>query len=460
MVEYFKGKAKTVKRPLTLAAVALLGLPLVSRAEPTKSDSETIVSRHKAVFTKPPVNIPSAGAVDAPLLGNGDTLVAIGGGPGKLQFYLNKNDLWTLNSHGGSPRPLARLDLVFPELQDASYHMEQDLLTAVTTGCFEKEGRSLALETGVMATDNLLWIKLQAVKGVIQGTAQLSLPDRVPPALSGGTGRIQLGREQYDKGRWYLDGALDEVRIFGRALSADEVKTLAGSDEVADGLVRRWDFEGSIDPGTAHGTTSFVDGVRGKALQLDGKTGYVDSDPWKPGKTVTVSAFVKHNRPLATAYILSQGEWNKHWSLGLSEGKPRFAVEGVFVQAPEPIAAGQWVHLAGVCDGQDFCLYVDGRKIAELKESPIPDHVNGVQVVQRRFEKDTPIPTGAACGLRNLDGSDSFSLEPGQPIIRFRTIGWEEVEDKSLLSPLLDTLIKLGAVMNGGIIQYDNRRPL
>ena len=166
-------------------------------------------------------------------MGNGDTLVAIGGAADKLQFYINKNDLWDLQR--GLPRPLACIGLVFPELQDASYRMEQNLRTAVTTGLFEKEGRTLALETGVMATENLIWIKLSAVKGVIRGTAKLWHSEYTPPPLTGGSGRIQLGREQYENGRWYLDGALDDVRIYGRALSADEVKTLAGN-----GAVVRW----------------------------------------------------------------------------------------------------------------------------------------------------------------------------------------------------------------------------
>jgi hypothetical protein len=34
-----------------------------------------IVSRYRALFTKPPTNVPSDTSIDAPLMGNGDTLV-------------------------------------------------------------------------------------------------------------------------------------------------------------------------------------------------------------------------------------------------------------------------------------------------------------------------------------------------------------------------------------------------
>jgi len=43
-----------------------------------------IIGRYKAEFTAPPQRIPTDRSVDAPLLGNGDTLVALGGRPAKL----------------------------------------------------------------------------------------------------------------------------------------------------------------------------------------------------------------------------------------------------------------------------------------------------------------------------------------------------------------------------------------
>ena len=129
---------------------------------------------YRAVFTAPPKKIPSDNSVDAPLLGNGDTLAALGGTPDKLRFHINKNDLWIMRAAKGSePRPLARLELDFPALQGATYRVEQDLQQAITTGRFTQAGVTLSLESGVAATENLLWIKLSAEGGTLQGRAAL-----------------------------------------------------------------------------------------------------------------------------------------------------------------------------------------------------------------------------------------------------------------------------------------------
>ena len=53
--------------------------------------------------------------------------------------------------------------------------MEQDLQQAITTGRFTQAGVTLALETGMAATENLLWIKLSAEGGTLQGRADLYL---------------------------------------------------------------------------------------------------------------------------------------------------------------------------------------------------------------------------------------------------------------------------------------------
>ncbi len=370
---------------------------------------------YRAVFTEPPRKIPSDSSVDAPLLGNGDLLAALGGGPARLQFYINKNDLWVMSAQDGSrPQPLARLDLDIPALQGATYRVEQELSRAVTTGRFEKDGVRLALEAGVAATENLLWIRLSAEGGPLRGRALLHLPgaggDAAAGALSGGSGRVQLGREQYGGGRWYLDGALDEVAVYGRALQPEEITALAGKARLAEGLLREWDFEQA---------TNAVPGVRGRAVDLDGKNAFIDSAPLKPGKGVTVSAFVKlrsHAAEGTAQYILSQGEWNKDWSLGLSGGRLRMAVGGAFAQSPQPIPLNQWVHVAGTYDGVALRVFVDG---VDPHGAPPEEVVRAgdVQVVERRFEQDVQTPAGAACAVRVVGGGEAFTVEPGKPVL-------------------------------------------
>ncbi|UUZ78849.1 glycoside hydrolase family 95 protein [Paenibacillus sp. P26] len=48
----------------------------------------------KGVFLQPPQHIPTGKWTDAPLLGNGDVGVAIGGGAEEQTLYIGKNDFW------------------------------------------------------------------------------------------------------------------------------------------------------------------------------------------------------------------------------------------------------------------------------------------------------------------------------------------------------------------------------
>ncbi|MCW1923842.1 hypothetical protein OKA05_14840 [Luteolibacter arcticus] len=156
-----------------------LCLCLLSLSALAEDTALKIVGQYKAVFTSPPRKIPASTAVDAPLLGNGDLLVALGGKAEKLRFHVSKNDLWVMRGdHDTRPQPLARLDVGLSGMEDASYRVEQDLAQAITTGTFTKEKTTVTLETGVAATENLLWIKLSVSGGEIQGRAGLFLPSQ------------------------------------------------------------------------------------------------------------------------------------------------------------------------------------------------------------------------------------------------------------------------------------------
>ena len=62
-----------------------------------------------------------------------------------------------------------------------------------------------------------------------------------------GVGALHIGRRQ--DGYNYFTGGVDEVRLYRRALSAEEIRRRQSDpgSEVADGLVRRWSFEPTID---------------------------------------------------------------------------------------------------------------------------------------------------------------------------------------------------------------------
>ena len=176
-------------------------------------NSRQIVAKHQTVFDKPPVRTPSTSSVDAPLLGNGDMTVAIGGGPSLLKFHLGKNDLWRLRHGNGnsSPVPFGYLAIAWPEMEAASYTITQDLYSACTTGRFQKAGGLLCLTCYVAATDNLLVIELEAT----------GEPLRIRTGLQVADGRgSETATGHADGVHWGLRAFLQEVDIASGAAAA------------------------------------------------------------------------------------------------------------------------------------------------------------------------------------------------------------------------------------------------
>jgi hypothetical protein len=118
------------------------------------------------------------------------------------------------------PQPLARLDVGFPQLKGASYYVEQDLARAITTGRFEKDGKTLMMETAVAATKNLLWIKFTATGGSFTGLAGLEL-------------------EEFRKRAPQIDGSVYDGLGTDRAVEAFRSYGSTGPEQVEE-QVRRW----------------------------------------------------------------------------------------------------------------------------------------------------------------------------------------------------------------------------
>jgi len=216
--------------------------------------------------------------------------------------------------------------------------------------------------------------------------------------------------EQLDIGTNYrrsnrFTGTVDDVRIYSRDLSADEVKQLynlgaatfnASSDAFTQGttldsgLVGHWTFDGpdmisnvadvsgQENHGTVEGQTSTTTaiGKLGQALEFDGSDDYVDvgapSDVnWGSGDG-SVSAWVKTSADFSSVYgvvvINGAGQGGqKSYVLHLSGAEvnyPRFDIDDNSslkkVVGDAAINDGEWHHLVGVRDANFLRLYVDG----------------------------------------------------------------------------------------------------
>lgn len=144
-----------------------LGQAWGSQAEKRMQDeAERIVSQYKTVFTARPEGTPSRGAVDGPLLGNGDLGAVISGPPEAQRYWISKNDFWRLKDdyREGGPRLFGGLDIHIPALAGGTYRIEQQLYPAITVSQFTQGESTVTMRSFVAATDDFLLVEL-AVEG-------------------------------------------------------------------------------------------------------------------------------------------------------------------------------------------------------------------------------------------------------------------------------------------------------
>jgi len=365
---------------IAVLASSLLAAGEALRAEEPDVEAEAarIVAQYKGQFTQPPRVIPTGKTPDAPLLGNGDVGVAVAGPADRQQFYIAKNDFWSWTAR--CVKTVGRVGISIPALAGGSYHQQQDLFSAEVRGTFAKEDLKVKLRSFVAATENLLVTEV-GCEGA--RPVPVVVTHECGPA-GGGIGRalltesahpINIGREQHGGGRWTFNGRIDDVRIYGRALSPQQIKALAEGQDVSEGLVRHWKFDegqGSSTQDSAANTSAeihhgtWAEGTSGKALGFDGRQGHVDGGKLRLAGQVTLSAWIYTDAfdPVAN-YILSKGAWNQAYSLGLSSGKLRFAVGNHYVQTSKPLLTGRWLHVAGTYDGVRTKVFIGGKDSAQ-----------------------------------------------------------------------------------------------
>ena len=305
---------------------------------------------YTGVFTKPPSAVPTRGMPDGPLLGNGDVGVVLAGPPEAQVFYVGKNDFWTRTPANAKVINVGRVELNIPALRGASYRQEQDLARAEVRGTFAKGGLTVRTRSWVDANTNLLLTELQC-----DGAEALNVAVRVAsgaggevPAQVADDGRpANVGREMYAGGRWYFDGEIADVVVTNGMLSGR-----------ADGPPQR--------PERFDGRTTWHELV----------VPQINRQPVSVAAWVRIAGLSKEAN-----YIISKGEWNQAYSLGLSNGRLRWAINGTFVQSPQPLETGKWVYVAGTFDGRRMCAYVDGNLAASARVT-LPDCRSDVLTIQ------------------------------------------------------------------------------
>ncbi len=161
-----------------LSVLTLCGIHpvLAAQEESPLAATRRILAPCKSVWTSPPGRIPTGVSVDSPLLGNGDLAVTFAGSPEHQEFYIAKNDFWKLKSQYGKagPRPLAKLDIAAPWLQDAEYRVEMSCYEPAAEASFKKDDVGLRMRCWVAATASVLVVELSATGKPLDVTVTLS----------------------------------------------------------------------------------------------------------------------------------------------------------------------------------------------------------------------------------------------------------------------------------------------
>jgi hypothetical protein len=225
----------------------------------------------------------------------------------------------------------------------------------------------------------------------VNGELSVTHKKTAPPVNT--TGPLRFGRTMWDGNPAldYLDGALDEVKVYDRVLSDSEVRAAVSRDNVQVGYWKFDETEGktasntvsSGNSGVLQGNARFTqDGAVNGAVQLDDPADYVStgSAAVRTDQSFSVSAWVRQDQALTPgnpdAAVSQEGSVISGFYLGYrqnadSGGKWEFylpsadavdrpADEGVWSSVPAQL--GAWTHLTGVYDApaKQIRLYVNG----------------------------------------------------------------------------------------------------
>ena len=199
----------------------------------------------------------------------------------------------------------------------------------------------------------------------------------------------------------YFNGQIDDVRVYNRALSGEEVKALftqtqqtIQQKDTKKGLVGYWsmddgtgthvsDLSGNNNNGTMtnmDANTDWVDGRLGKALDFDGSNDYVtsatfgDSQAWG---ALSTSFWFKTSVSTSMHVMVTRGTSGDSWAAYMdSSGRVGFifdVVSDVALLSSNGYDDGQWHYFSSVWDGTDLTVSIDKESLGPVTfSSPLP----------------------------------------------------------------------------------------
>ncbi len=213
-----------------------------------------------------------------------------------------------------------------------------------------------------------------------------------PQVLIGGTGSFvetnRKAKHETSRTDWFFknrtwDGKVDNLQIWGRALTDDEVVSLwnggkgsaKASGKLGEGLIGHWPFDGNLEDasgkgrhGTGKNSPGFAKGQFGQALDLNGDNQYVllggkSSDYTPEGGSITVSLWFsadKFDKRWQTLVSLGDGGWGD-WRIHRFNLTDNMGyVGGRWARNNTTVLDGKMHHLVAITEsGSGVRLYID-----------------------------------------------------------------------------------------------------
>jgi hypothetical protein len=197
-----------------------------------------------------------------------------------------------------------------------------------------------------------------------------------------------------------FEGKIDDVRIYNRALSADEITRLYNmgssklgvtpTDSLDSGLVGHWDFDGKNvtsttvadtsgngNTGTIYGDAKPDEGKIGQGFYFDGNGDYINvgNNSSLNAQTITVSAWVKWNG--SDGLMVGDSASNTPYGYLLvvtSSGRPSLSAGGGWnkIYPTTPLAQNTWTHIVFSVDESSLAkMYVNAAQVGSATISPM-----------------------------------------------------------------------------------------